>query len=490
MLLLSLVTLAMLLASGVALLAPDLAQARTTGTTFTVNSTAQDPDSDTWTNNVCDTDPSTEGEQCTLRAAIEQADETAAADTINFNIPTTDPGYNPATGVFTIAFVPRFGPDGISAYEPVTIDGYSQPGAKENTLAVGNDAVLKIELVYDSDDAANQAPLSIQGDGSVVRGLAINGFDTNHVSEEWCSEGLGGGIHVHGADNVVVEGNFLGTDASGTAPNSVYEMNGVGVLVYEADNTTIGGTTPAARNLISGNERGLFLVSSNGTKVKGNYIGPDKSGSAALTSGLQREGVFISNSSNSIIGGRSGEAGNIIAYNKDVGVLVGENKSTPCNPTSPAKTTAKGNSILFNSIFSNVGLGIDLVGGTEDGSERTRNDRRDSDTGANGLQNFPVITSAVANPDGTTTIEGNLNSHPSKSYVIQLFSNPEADPSGYGEGESFLRQTTVMTNRKGNRSFTITVDQDLAGQFVTATATNATGGGTSEFSRAVEVVQP
>jgi hypothetical protein len=43
----------------------------------------------------------------------------------------------------------------------------------------------------------------------------------------------------------------------------------------------------------------------------------------------------------------------------------------------------------------------------------------------------------------------------------------------------------VKTNRKGKRSFTFTVDQDLSGQVITATATNVLTGDTSEFSKAV-----
>jgi hypothetical protein len=70
-------------------------------------------------------------------------------------------------------------------------------------------------------------------------------------------------------------------------------------------------------------------------------------------------------------------------------------------------------------------------------------------------------------------------------FTIQLFSNTQADTSGFGEGEEFLAKINVKTNRKGKRSFTFTVDQDLSGQVITATATNVLTGDTSEFSKAV-----
>ena len=89
-------------------------------TTFTVNSTADAPDAFT-TSNTCDTDVFTSGDQCTLRAAIQQANATAGADTINFAIP--------GTGVETIAV----GATGLGTLptitDPVTINGYTQTGA-------------------------------------------------------------------------------------------------------------------------------------------------------------------------------------------------------------------------------------------------------------------------------------------------------------------------------------------------------------------------
>jgi hypothetical protein len=158
-------------------------------------------------------------------------------------------------------------------------------------------------------------------------------------------------------------------------------------------------------------------------------------------------------------------------------------------------SSGTGNRILSNSIFSNGDLGIDLGN-----NGVTANDLKDPDTGPNRLQNYPVITSAQLFHDplggNSVFIGGMLNSLPStrlttRSFIIQFFSSPAADPSSYGEGKNFLGQIQVNTNRNGNASFTFTPTQAVPeGAFVTATATNRATGDTSEFSNAKRVEEP
>ena len=134
------------------------------------------------------------------------------------------------------------------------------------------------------------------------------------------------------------------------------------------------------------------------------------------------------------------------------------------------------NSILGNSIFRNGELGIDLG---PDGV--TGNDDGDGDGGANLLQNFPLITSAVGN-----TVSGTLNSAAGRTFRIEIFSNSgvaPCDSSGNGEGETFVGTTNVTTDTSGNQSFTVTLATPLpSGAAVTATATDPDGN-TSEFSQ-------
>src|SRR5262249_46220497 len=154
---------------------------------------------------------------------------------------------------------------------------------------------------------------------------------------------------------------------------------------------------------------------------------------------------------------------NIIAFNGGNGITVINNAST-------------GNSLLSNNIFSNGKLGIDLG---DDGV--TPNTPGGPHVGPNQLQNFPVLTTVNI---GTTqtTVNGTLNGQASTTFTIEFFANAQADPSGFGEGQQFLGQTTVTTDSSGNTSFSTTLTTpSLVGGFVTATATDP-GGNTSEFS--------
>jgi hypothetical protein len=112
----------------------------------------------------------------------------------------------------------------------------------------------------------------------------------------------------------------------------------------------------------------------------------------------------------------------------------------------------------------------------------TPNDPLDVDAGANGLQNFPVLTAAQSDGMMTTTIEGSLNSAPNASYRLEFFANDLCDPSGHGQGQTFLGDATVMTDAGGNAAFAVVLPAPAEeGQFITATATDLAGN-TSEFS--------
>jgi len=116
------------------------------------------------------------------------------------------------------------------------------------------------------------------------------------------------------------------------------------------------------------------------------------------------------------------------------------------------------NAIIGNSIHGNTELGIDLVGGVEDGFGITDNDAGDGDTGANERQNYPVLTSAVADGTTTITIDGSLNSAAGTTFRIEFFASNVEDGTGYGEGKAYLGFTTVTTDGGGDA----TMDDDDA----------------------------
>src|SRR5262249_8793037 len=146
-------------------------------------------------------------------------------------------------------------------------------------------------------------------------------------------------------------------------------------------------------------------------------------------------GIMINGPGNTV-GGTASGAGNIIAFNgtmcaspNDIGVAV-------------TGDVAINNAILGNSIFSNGGLGIDLVGNDTGPGGETPNDHCDVDSGPNDLQNYPIITS-VTSSGGNVTISGTLDSVASTSFDIEFFSNPACHSSGFGQGEHFLGSTVA-----------------------------------------------
>jgi hypothetical protein len=154
-----------------------------------------------------------------LRQAIIDANTVAGTDTITFNIP----GAGPHT-IQLLSALPVIS-------EPVVIDGYTQPGTSPNTSGpgLGTNAVLEIEL--DGTNAgADVNGLHIVAGSSTVRGLVINRF-----------EGTGIVLETNGGN--ILEGNFIGTDTTGT--DGLSNFIG-GILITRAENNTIGGTTAGA----------------------------------------------------------------------------------------------------------------------------------------------------------------------------------------------------------------------------------------------------
>ncbi len=248
------------------------------------------------------------------------------------------------------------------------------------------------------------------------------------------------GIRVNSQCNGnLIAGNYVGTSASGLAPVG----NSTGINFYGADSSNIiGGTTPGARNVISGNGGdavGLFNPGTTATVVEGNYIGTDKTAAGPLPNA--GDGVVIlTGSTNNTIGGTTAGAANIIA-NDTNGVHV------------DASSTL-GHSILRNSIFANSGLGIALT------------------SGGNNNEPAPTITSVMTS-GGNTTISGAVIAG---SHRIEVFQNLScSDP----EGKNFLGAVTTSTS-----SWSLTVPA-LSSPALTATSTDTSTGNTSQFSRCV-----
>ena len=461
-----------------------------------------------------------------LRQAITQANAHPGRDTIAFHIGSGARTIKPSHALPTIT-------------DPVRIDGRSQPGFAGKPLielsgqnagstAVGlvitagrsvvqglvinrfgaGGIVLRdeggnaIRGNYIGTNAAGSAAAGNGGDGLLVDNTAENTIGGTSALDRNVISGNGSrtnfptlardGIHLlgAGAHGNVVQGNYLGTDATGTKAVGSDMVLGVlgnskfGIELDGAASNQVGGTAPGAGNLVSGNTAGIEIDNGgNHNVVQGNRVGTQKDGKSPLGNILHGVvfGVGQHNDHNLIGGTAPGEA-NIIAQNGTGGVAVFGSTSTAAH-----------NSILGNSIFSNGRsnpkflLGIDLVPTlpfpSDDGV--TPNDSDDTDAGPNGLQNFPVLLTA-GQTGGTVRVTGVLQSRPNQTYRIEFFSNSDAAANVNAEGETFLGSKSVKTNGSGRADFTAVLSGKLVGaKLVTATATSSAGD-TSEFSAAVK----
>jgi hypothetical protein len=391
-----------------------------------------------------------------LRQAIDDANSAAGADTIAFNIP--------GAGVHTItplSLLPIIG-------TPLTIDGYTQPGSTANTNATGAlNTVLQIEI--DGTSAPNRC-ITIGSNDVVVRGIVINRCTNSFELFNPFGSNVTG---------IVIAGNFIGTDAAGLAASGNQSGVVVGFTQGGTVGATIGGPNPGDRNLISGNSSSGIVTTSNfnggsSTVIQGNIIGLDKN--AALPVPNFNFGISIGGQgpTTAAIGGPAPGEGNIIAGNTLVGVGV---------EGSPETVTIRG-----NSIFDNGALGIRLSGQGDLGAPLP-NDEGDGDGGANGQQNFPIVSSVEAQaPTGTSTrIQGVLHSTSATTFDLDFYENPACSrfPREFLEGRTYIGSGQVTTDGSGTGVFDVTLPVAVeAGARITATATDPAGK-TSEFSQRI-----
>ncbi|MEM8499380.1 MAG: LamG-like jellyroll fold domain-containing protein [Pseudomonadota bacterium] len=350
-----------------------------------------------------------------------------------------------------------------------TGDGIELNGGSGNHTIVGN---------FIGTDVAGTAALANTGSGIFVinsNGNQIGGL--NAADRNVVSGNIAHGIVLHNGTSInQIQGNFIGVASDGV---TALGNSGAGIyLINGAANNTIGGTTASAGNTVSANNRGIHFIFANTdfNTVQGNFIGTDASRTVDLGNAL--EGILIEDGANNLIGGTAGNDNNYVLFNDGDGIAV----SGP---------TATGNSLLGNVVYANAGLGIDLLG--IDGVEA--NDNSDADSGANDLQNYPILIDASIVGPTSITIDGNINSSSSTDFRIEFYANTAANGSGFGEGERYLGFTTVSTNTSGNATFTAALAASVSnGEFITATASEDLGGGNfggaSEFSAAIDALLP
>jgi trimeric autotransporter adhesin len=434
---------------------------------FTVNTTGDNGDN---------TSPLTGS----LRAAIVNANSTAGADTIQFNIPGA--GVQTITPTTVLPFIT----------EQVTIDGTTQAGFSGTPLIEVNGKSV----------VAGSGFFLLSNQGSIIRGLTINNFSAINSAA----------IRISGGSNNIIAGNLIGTNSSGTSASA----NTIGVQISGSSGNTVGGTSEADRNIISGNlNTGVRVDSdgSSGNSVIGNFIGTSLNGSVAVPNG--GEGIILgTGATNNKIGGTISGSGNIVAGNKASGILIfsattagniiqgnrvglGLNglplangadgiRAVTAAGSSPAGglSATNANLITGNTVSGNTGNGINVL----DTSRGVRIEQNSIVNNvqlgiavaptANGGLLAPTITK-VSSESGQLTVSGTLLGPPSTQIRVEIYGNSAADGSGFGEGQNFLGFVNVNTDGSGNATFSKTVAKTVA---VSTTAQVTSTGDTSAFS--------
>jgi len=301
-------------------------------------------------------------------------------------------------------------------------------------------------------------------------GIYVHG-DENHIGGPNPGEGnimsgnQGEGLVLDGNRNEVF-GNMMGTDRTGkTSLPNIY-----GIWV-RGDMNLIGGSGPGDGNVISGNWIGIFFwFSADNNRVIGNKIGTSIDGASPIGNQIGIRQAWDSHGN--VYGGLSPNQGNLIAFNTIAGIEIDFDSHENSVLGNTIHTNGSGiwlsdvgviNRFSRNSIYGNTGLGIDL-----NPLGVNPNDPGDLDFGANDRLNFPEFTSV-----GATSVSGTACG----DCIVELFISDQ-DPSGNGEGQSFIGSAT--TDAIG--SFTIPASFPiLSCTQITATATDASGN-TSEFS--------
>lgn len=309
------------------------------------------------------------------------------------------------------------------------------------------------------------APIGNAGDGVLI-GAVSNTVQANVISANGAA---GVSIRSNAVEPInlanQVTANRIGLDPTGLLPAGNL---GNGVEIFASGNQV-------TNNLIGANGgSGAFLSDAFGTPQMNNQIIGNTIGDQLVRFQVRPQTTNLGNALDGIRIFRS-------SHNTIIQNTIGDNglNGITILSGSPAASDAIGNRISMNSIDGNGGLGIDL------GGDGVTPNHKGTAVGPNQFQNYPVLTSVRLTPGGTT-VQFTLDSPPG-SYTVQFFSDPQADPSGYGQGRQFIGLAQINVSTTPAMVYTTQLQRVTAGNVVTATATD-NAGNTSEF--ALDVVVP
>lgn len=376
------------------------------------------------------TSPLTSAGTITLRSAIEFANaNTDTANTINFDIPISDPGYSiipiPHWTIAPASVLPTLQSADSSVSKQYIIDGYagSPGGAQPNTDPAISNAVITIELTGNNIPANTISPgLTLTG-AATIKGLCINSFTSNAFGAK------SAGIFMTGFGNIIgnlISGNFIGTDITGTIAQENLQA-----IIVSYTSHIIGGSTPADRNILIGDLIGAGIIQLVGNQsllalpfvlpsyntIQANIIGLAKDGNTPL--GINGDGITIANGQHNLIGGSTQVQRNIIANTINAAITLGV-MGTELNYCA------------LNTIQNNY-IGTDFTG-----------------TLARGAGTYGIIIQSPAN-----TIENNLITNASSANILlTAFGNDFQEISPFPFQNRILNNM-IGTNATGNLSLSL-----------------------------------
>lgn len=440
--------------------------------TFTVTSTA-------------DTAGTTCAATCTLRQALGAANSAAGADTIAFNIAGAGP-HRISLG------------SALQSTSTVHINGYSQPGAAPNTAPLASNAQLKIIIDARTVPVGSSA-LTLNSD-SLVTGVSFLGSSSNPALDLNASH---------------VQGCWFGVE-----PDGVTVVNhGMSVRIIASQPMQIGGVNPAERNVFVAASTAIFGATLGVHNVRGNLFGvlPDGATPAPVdvaVSGLANvAGQLLSDNTIACTGANAVQGfGATIELNRFGTTVSGGNPGCTIGRISASNGQRIVNNVFANYqtsavtltsnvsgvVFQNNRLSV-MNGAAFDLNNNgfTPNDLDDSDTGANGLQNFPVLTQTLLLDANRVQLAGTLRSTPNTAFALDFLGSDEVNRAAFNffplAGGERLGTTSIQvtTDAAGMASFgPVDVSFDGSGTLgvISATATRLDAGGnrieTSEISEA------
>lgn len=295
--------------------------------------------------------------------------------------------------------------------------------------------------------------------------------------------GVPGGTTVELSDtrDTLVENNWIGVTPDGMQIGNDASTVGIWIM-NETRDLVVRNNLIAARAVGVGPALGalygqpMFIETyggGSGIEITGNTMGLNAAGEPLLggVHGIWVSRLTIEDAQDVLV------ADNVIAGHASTGVLMMH---------GPGEVAQAGIRLAGNSIHANGEIDIDLMPDTWTFGP-TANDALDADEGANGLQNFPEISSATRR-GAVLRIAGKLNSEPLTEFTVEFFASPACAAVGYGPGEVFLGSRTVETDAAGQGAFDVLLPaRTPLGWVVTSTATREPIGATSEFSACTRI---